>query len=61
MNPEIQVYFFFHRVAPGNSQSARRENVAAAKYRLQVFLKYHLWLISQDLLRVSSFLIGCIL
>ena len=30
MNAEIQVYFFFHRVAPGNSQSARQENMAAA-------------------------------
>ena len=30
MNAEIQVYVFFHRVAPGNSQSSRRENVGAA-------------------------------
>ena len=30
MNAEIQVYFFFDGVVPGNSQSARRENVAAA-------------------------------
>ena len=29
MNAEIQVYVFVHRVAPGNSQFARRENVAA--------------------------------
>ena len=29
MNAEIQVYVFVHRVTPGNSQSAWRENVAA--------------------------------
>ena len=30
MNAEIQVKVFYHRVAPGNSQSARQETMAAA-------------------------------
>ena len=60
MNPEIQVYFFFIE-----SLQEIRNLLGGKMWRPEVslgsFLEIPPIAISQDLLRVSSFLIGCIL
>ena len=61
MNAEIQVYVFFSKSRSRKFAICSAGKCGDRKYRLEVFLKYDLSLISQDLLWVSSFLIGCIL